>query len=241
MSSKLQSQVAAFMKEGGQSIEPVPTIPSRKTVALRVNLVIEEAVELLEACYGQLPEKQIIIEMVRNVTLVREPRVDLAEAADAFGDLDFVSEGGRLAFGIEGESVADAIFEANMKKLDGKRVELVSGKIGKPSQWQKPDIEGVLFKQNSGGLPSVGDRLRELELLKAFHEAGEEMQKEEAERVVAVAVLSEDRPQTHCMRDPAAVGCCAGPGACSCECNTCLCPLCGENPCECDADSLEGP
>jgi hypothetical protein len=39
--------------------------------------------------------------------------------------------------------------------------------------------------------------------------------------------------ERHCMRDPSVIGCCAGPGQCSCECNTCLCPLCMVNPCEC--------
>ncbi len=43
----------------------------------------------------------------------------------------------------------------------------------------------------------------------------------------------EERPQTHCMRDPSVIGACAGPGKCSCECNTCLCPVCSINPCEC--------
>jgi len=166
--SQLQSQVLEFMKLGGQAIEPVPTIPSRKVISLRVMLVIEEALEFFEGCYGNVPEIMIVTEMLRNVTLVREPRVDMAAVADALGDLDFVSEGARLAFGIDGESVADAIFEANRKKVEGKVAMLASGKIGKPSQWSKPDIEGVLFKQNAGELPCVADRLKNLEVMKAM-------------------------------------------------------------------------
>jgi hypothetical protein len=42
-----------------------------------------------------------------------------------------------------------------------------------------------------------------------------------------------EKRETHCMRDPSPIGACAGPGKCSCECNTCLCPNCMENPCEC--------
>jgi exodeoxyribonuclease-5 len=34
----------------------------------------------------------------------------------------------------------------------------------------------------------------------------------------------------HCMRDPAPVGCCAGPGRCDCECNTCDNPIYGKRP-----------
>lgn len=45
--------------------------------------------------------------------------------------------------------------------------------------------------------------------------------------------MLEAGPETHCMRDPSVIGACAGPGRCSCECTTCLCPLCSSNPCEC--------
>jgi predicted HAD superfamily Cof-like phosphohydrolase len=157
----LQSQVIEFHKLFGQAIEPVPTIPSRKVVALRVMLVIEEALEFLESCVGSVPEKLLIEEMVRNVLNVREPKVDLAGVADALGDLDYVVEGSRLAFGIDGESIADAIHASNIEKIGGKLRQ--DGKQGKPSNWTPPDIEGVLFKQNSGELPSVADRLEELE------------------------------------------------------------------------------
>jgi exodeoxyribonuclease V len=34
----------------------------------------------------------------------------------------------------------------------------------------------------------------------------------------------------HCMRDPGPIGCCAGPGECSCECNTCDNPIEGKRP-----------
>lgn len=178
--SKLQSQVLEFMKLGGQTVEPVPTIPDRKTIALRVNLAIEEVLEFFEGCYGTMPEIMIVAEMIRNVTVVREPKPDLAKIADALGDTDYVIEGARLAFGIDGESVADAIHSSNLKKVEGKVAALASGKIGKPQQWQPPDIEGVLFKQNSGELPSVGDRLKKQKLLKAFYEVGEEMEGERA-------------------------------------------------------------
>lgn len=40
--------------------------------------------------------------------------------------------------------------------------------------------------------------------------------------------------RSHCLRDPSPVGACAGPGQCSCECSSCLCPVCGStNECEC--------
>ena len=157
---EIQRQVIEFHKLFNQPIEPVPTVPDRKTISLLVMLVIEEALEFLEGCMGSVPEKAIIEEMVRNVLNVRQPKPDLAKIADALGDLDYVVEGSRLSFGIDGDSVADAIHKSNMAKVGGAVRE---GKQMKPLQWTPPDIEGVLFKQNAGELPSVGDRLKEIE------------------------------------------------------------------------------
>ena len=163
--NKLQRQVLEFHKLFNQPIEPVPTIPDRKTISSSVMLVIEEALEFVEGCMGQIPEKAIIEDLIRNVLNLRQPKPDLVQIADALGDLEYVLEGARLAFGIDGESVADAIHESNLKKVGGATREVGGGgmKVGKPAQWTPPDIEGVLFKQNSGELPSVGDRLKELE------------------------------------------------------------------------------
>ena len=155
--SKLQSQVIAFHKLFGQDIAPSPSVPSKKVIDLRVRLIAEEAFEIFEALYGSYPEWEMCQSLIANVLLTKEPRVDLAKLADGFGDLDYVVEGARLAFGIDGESVADAIHAANVAKVGGKISE--TGKRLKPLQWQLPDIEGVLQKQATGELPNVGQRL----------------------------------------------------------------------------------
>jgi len=161
MTTKLQLQVIEFMREvAHQRVEPVPTIPDVGTVRLRVMLVIEEALEFLEACFGQVPEKLLIEEMIRNTINAREMRVNLEEVADALGDLDYVSEGSRLAFGIEGGSVADEIHRTNMLKVGG---EVREGKTLKPRQWEKPKIEEILAKQNVGDILTVGEILNSLE------------------------------------------------------------------------------
>lgn len=161
--SKLQSQVIAFMKEFNQDIAPSPSVPSKKVIDLRVRLIAEEAFEIFEALYGNQPEWEMCQSMIANVLLQKEPRVNLPKLADGCGDLDFVVEGTRLAFGVDGESVADAIYEANMAKVGGKTG--ADGKKLKPLQWTPPDIEGVLTKQTSGELPNIEERLKVLERL----------------------------------------------------------------------------
>jgi len=40
---------------------------------------------------------------------------------------------------------------------------------------------------------------------------------------------------SHCNRDPSIIGCCGGTDeTCSCECNACCCPVCGERPSKCE-------
>jgi hypothetical protein len=41
-------------------------------------------------------------------------------------------------------------------------------------------------------------------------------------------------PRQHCYRDPSTVGACTGPRECSCECSSCVCPVCGSTrACNC--------
>jgi predicted HAD superfamily Cof-like phosphohydrolase len=74
-----------------------------------------------------------------------EIRVDLPELADALADLDYVVEGARLEFGINGAPIATEVHRANMAKLDGPVRE--DGKKQKPEGWKPPDIESELRKQ----------------------------------------------------------------------------------------------
>jgi predicted HAD superfamily Cof-like phosphohydrolase len=149
--TRLQTQVAAFMREFNQPIAPAPSIPSKEVVALRARLVVEEVFEMMEALYGKMPEWDVAQALIRDVMRVRTPRVDLSKLADAFGDIDYVVEGARLAFGIEGGAVADAIHVSNMEKVGGQR--RGDGKQLKPAQWQPPDVAGIL----AGQAERIGD------------------------------------------------------------------------------------
>lgn len=145
--SKLQAQVIAFHAAIGQPINERPAIPEKDRIRLRAALVIEEAFEFLEALYGgRLAEFEMAKSLVENVISKRDPRVDLTKAADALGDLDWAVESTRLTFGIDGRPIAEAIFQANMKTVDGSRL-AANGIQGKPTQWEPPNIEAILRNQ----------------------------------------------------------------------------------------------
>lgn len=127
---------------------PVPVVPGDDRVRLRLRLVVgEETLELLEAClhYGHAAE----IERIRCEILDLISRavidVDLPEAIDACGDIDYVVEGTRLEFGTDGGPVADEIHRANMQKGSGPV--RADGKRLKPPDFKPPDIAAVLREQ----------------------------------------------------------------------------------------------
>lgn len=143
----IREQVTEFHVAFGQDIGEKPAVPDKATVRLRAKLVAEEAFEFVQAL---IP---VGIEGLKDATLdviaKADVRVNLAEAADALADLDYVSEGSRLAFGINGEPIAALVHANNLSKLgpDGKPLKRADGKVVKPDSWTPPDVAGELRRQ----------------------------------------------------------------------------------------------
>jgi predicted HAD superfamily Cof-like phosphohydrolase len=76
----------------------------------------------------------------------RQPgfNLDIVEAADALGDMDYINEGTRLTYGIPRQAVANEIARSNLAKVGG-TVD-ANGKLQKPEGWTPPDIAGVLAR-----------------------------------------------------------------------------------------------
>lgn len=148
--SKLRRQVRAFHKAFSVPVLTRPQIPPDDRVRLRLRLVAEEFCELLQACTNEYdyPAQEAISrahDIVFGVINYSPLSVNLPDVADALGDLDYVIEGTRLEFGINGEPIADEIQRSNMAKVGGPV--LPGGKVGKPEGWTPPDIAGELKKQ----------------------------------------------------------------------------------------------
>lgn len=151
---RLRSQVMEFHRVFGQAIGSKPEVPSAAVCVLRARLVAEEFCEWLESMYGA----NMVYEVRRALRrLVDEQdydahlrtRVDMPQFVDALADMDYVIEGTRLAFGVDGGPIAAAVHAANMAKLgpDGKPIVRKDGKLLKPPGWSPPDIEGELRRQ----------------------------------------------------------------------------------------------
>lgn len=135
----LRQQVAEFHLVINQPIRLDPVIPSDAEVRLRARLIAEEFFETmlamfpLEACL--VDAQEVVMECINGV-----PSVNLPELADALGDLDYVVEGTRLVFGIDGEPIAAAIHKANLAKRGGP-VD-AHGKQRKPEGWKPAGHRG---------------------------------------------------------------------------------------------------
>ncbi len=147
--SDIRRQVEEFHEAFGQPVVHTPTVPCSARVRLRLRLITEEYFELLEACglEGEYFE-DLRDQIGATIGVVDGGDVDVAEVADALGDLDYVIEGTRLEFGLNGQPIADEIHRSNMSKLvDGKPTYNEAGKVAKPPSYSAADVKGELVKQ----------------------------------------------------------------------------------------------
>lgn len=149
----IQKQVIEFHKAFDHPIAESPTVPSAERVRFRARLVLEEALEFIEALFDvddpfvRQPLYRIRLDLQRIID-VGHIKVDLTDAADALADLDYVVEGSRLEFGVNGVPIAAEVHRSNMAKLGGgKRAD---GKQNKPEGWTPPNIAVCLELQRKG-------------------------------------------------------------------------------------------
>ena len=141
----VRDQLIEFHTAMGQPILDHPTVPSYERIRLRAELVMEEAFEFLLSCFGDSDEQVMIRIAVRELIAREKPSVDMVGLADALADIDYVVEGTRLEFGIDGRPIADEVHRSNMAKVGGPV--RADGKRMKPEGWTPPDIVGELRKQ----------------------------------------------------------------------------------------------
>lgn len=134
-STKLRQQVTDFHRAFNVPTPAKPSVPDRDRVTLRLRLIAEEFCELLEACdapqFALQEAKHWIAETIAGCG--DRKSVDLVKAVDALADIDYVVEGSRIEFGVDGKPVAGPV--------------RADGKVGKPPGWSAPDIRGLLIAQ----------------------------------------------------------------------------------------------
>lgn len=134
------TMVREFMEFFGHPVYDTPkNIEDEAWLKMRLNLIQEEFVELLEACGFNADE-------VKFADFWKEREADIVETADALGDLEYVVNGMALGSGINLPAVVREIHRSNMSKAgaDGKPIWREDGKVLKGPNYFPPEIAKVL-------------------------------------------------------------------------------------------------
>tara|TARA_B100001113_G_scaffold63456_1_gene48544 strand:+ start:186 stop:569 length:384 start_codon:yes stop_codon:yes gene_type:complete len=117
-------KVRNFMKAFGQEVKRSPEFPTEETAKLRIELIVEELNELIDA---------------------KEDK-DLIGIADALTDILYVTYGAGHAFGIDLDECFREVQRSNMSKLgeDGKPIYREDGKVLKGPNYSEPDLKKTL-------------------------------------------------------------------------------------------------
>lgn len=140
---KVQTDVRQFMLAAGQELPLYPTVPTLATRILRSKLILEEALEQIEAMGVQLELNTFTGGAFRPDALEYKEgeSVDLAKVADGCLDQIYVTCGAALAFGISLDHSWDLVQAANMAKFGPGSYKRPDGKVQKPPGWIAPDAD----------------------------------------------------------------------------------------------------
>lgn len=152
---RIRENVIKFHEAANAPILDKPQIPQPNRVILRGKLITEEYFETMEAMFPELEEyfnelKETVQEKLKDSNPDIIPP-NLEELVDGLGDLDYVVEGTRLEFGVNGEPIGMEIQRANMSKFGPGSWVREDGKQMKPPDWTPPNIEDELKKQGWEG------------------------------------------------------------------------------------------
>lgn len=156
-----------FISEGPASLDESNI--SEKRLHLKMNLIAEEFIELVEAVYGT-QAGAILDKAWHQAQDADEHNRDIVETADALGDLVYVIEGLNLEAGIPANEIFDEIHLSNMSKLDENGEPVLSdgvtptkydgevkpeGKILKGDGYFDPDLKAILNEEAPDRTPKL--------------------------------------------------------------------------------------
>ena len=139
-----QQRVEQFMAKAGQNVPDRPTVPDEATCRLRAKLILEEALETVEALGFQVVMKPFDGE-IEVGPKVHEP--DIESVVDGCADNIVVTTGTLSAFGVADEAVMLEVDNNNLSKFGPGGYRRDDGKWIKPPTWTPPKIMRILQDQ----------------------------------------------------------------------------------------------
>ena len=143
-----QQRVLEFMLRAKQEAPTKPTMPNEKIRLLRAKLILEEALETIEAL-GFAVRMQDGTNLVSMEAVVLSPELvpDLTEIVDGCCDVSVVTTGTLIACGVEDEPVLLAVDRNNLAKFGPGHSYREDGKLIKPPGHTKVDLGVEINKQ----------------------------------------------------------------------------------------------
>lgn len=143
-----ESRVREFMRLAGQTIPTEPITPTEEVRRLRATLILEEALETIDALGFVVKVKSLYSDCTIERDVVEciphgDPP-DLVEIADGCADTIVVSTGTLISCGVPLEPLLELVDASNLAKFTPGYSIRPDGKVIKPAGWQKPDIAGLL-------------------------------------------------------------------------------------------------
>ena len=142
-----QQRIEQFMRLAKQRVPQLPEMPSEKTRELRAKLIMEEALETIDAlgvdvtCGNTYVSKD-------NVHLFATHPPNLVEIADGCADISVVTIGTLSACGIPDQGLLEMVDKNNLEKRGNGSYIRPDGKLVKPPNHKPPDIRGWLESFN---------------------------------------------------------------------------------------------
>jgi predicted HAD superfamily Cof-like phosphohydrolase len=150
-----QQRVEEFMRNAGQDVPDEPTIPDSKTLILRAKLILEEALETVEALgvtvwlSDETTDRQLDVSKTNfdRLEFNQDITPNLVEIVDGCADLMVVTSGTLSAIGVADEPFLEEVDRHNLAKFGPGGYRRDDGKWIKPSNLQPPEIERLLKDQ----------------------------------------------------------------------------------------------
>lgn len=150
---KVQEFYRSFNQHEFMGTKPSLEDMTEDRIHLKMKLILEEFVELVEAVYNK--ESADIIQeawdRIHSEETYQPMIKDTIEMADATADLKYVIEGFNIEAGIPADEIFDEVHRSNMSKLDENGEPIISdgsvyplGKILKSEGYFAPDILGII-------------------------------------------------------------------------------------------------
>lgn len=153
--------VGEFHTVFGHPTEELPKQQSVDTCKLRINLILEELAELVEAVGGDKPSNCVLhsvagnlrhqIKVLDNALPFEFENQDIVGIADALTDLNYVVYGGGHAWGVNLDETMKEVHDSNMSKLgdDGMPIYNENGKVMKGPGYREPDLEAIVYGEKT--------------------------------------------------------------------------------------------